>query len=78
MEYILFTTATCPKCPQFKAYVKEEVDFYGDVIDNTTPLFGDKIAEYDVKAAPTIIISDEGVEKFRTSDLRELEGYLKG
>lgn len=77
MEYILFTTSTCPKCPMFKEYVKEEVEFYGDVIDNTTPLFGDKVAEYGVSNAPTIIISNDGEELFRTSDIGELEGYLK-
>ena len=77
MNYLLFTTTRCPKCPEFKKFVADHVTFEGTVLNETMPEFGDRIAEYEVSNAPTIIIFDEGREVFRGSETYELEAFLK-
>ncbi len=77
MNYLLFTTTRCPKCPEFKEFVADNVSFDGVILDETLPDFHDKIGEYNVANAPTIIIFEDGKEIFRGSEVYELEGFLK-
>ncbi len=77
MNYLLFTTTRCPKCPEFKEFVAENVKFEGTILDETQPDFHDKIGEYNVANAPTIIVFEDGKEIFRGSEVYELEGFLK-
>ncbi len=76
MNYLLFTTTRCPKCPEFKKFVTDNVSFEGKILNETMEEFGDLIADYDVSNAPTIIIFDDGREVFRGSETYELEGFL--
>jgi hypothetical protein len=76
MNYLLFTTTRCPKCPEFKEFVADNVTFDGTILDETLPEFHDKIAEYGVANAPTIIVFDGETEVFRGSEVYELEGFL--
>lgn len=77
MNYLLFTTTRCPKCPEFKQFVADNVPFEGVILDETMPDFHDKIAESGVSNAPTILIFDGDKEVFRGSEVYELEDFLK-
>ena len=77
MNSLLFTTTRCPKCPEFKQFVADNVSFDGVILDETMSGFHDKIAEYSVSNAPTIIIFEEDKEVFRGSETYELEEFLK-
>ncbi len=78
MHSLLFTTTTCPKCPAFKAFVAEHVKLPVEVLNETIPHFLDKIGEYGVTNAPTLIVFDDGgKEIFRTSEVYEAEEFLK-
>ncbi len=78
MTSLLFTTTTCPKCPAFKTFVAERISFPVEILNETMPNFSDKIAEYGVTNAPTLIVFDDGgKEIFRGSELYEVEEFLK-
>lgn len=78
MHYILFTTTRCPKCPEFKEFIKKHVGFEGEALDETSPNFLEKTQEYKVSSAPTIIIFDKNkTEIFRGDETYELEEFLK-
>ena len=77
MNYTLFTTTQCPKCPEFKTFVTEKIKFPGEILDETSLNFSDKIQEYGVTAAPVIIIFKENKEILRTSEIYDLEEFLK-
>ena len=77
MNYLLFTTTTCPKCPAFKKFVAENIDFDGEILDETSPDFSSRIAESGVIVAPVILIFENGKEVFRTGEILELQDFLK-
>ncbi len=77
MNYICFTTTSCPKCPEFKSFITENIKFAGEILDETKPNFTEGISKYQVTAAPTILIFDEKKEVFRTNEIYELDDFLK-
>ncbi len=77
MNYICFTTTSCPKCPEFKSFITNNIKFEGEIWDETKPNFTEKIAEYGVTAAPTILIFEDEKEVLRTSEIYELDEFLK-
>ncbi|MCF7812630.1 hypothetical protein K9M59_03495 [Candidatus Gracilibacteria bacterium] len=77
MNYLLFTTTRCPKCPAFKELVRAKVPFEGQILDETTEDFGTMTEDHDVSEAPTFIVFEDGEEIFRTSDGGELEDFLE-
>lgn len=78
MRYILFTTTRCPKCPEFKDFVSRHLSFSGEVLDETRSDFSEKIAQYGVTQAPSIIfLEDRDQEVFRTNELSALKDFLK-
>ncbi|MDH3324774.1 MAG: hypothetical protein OEL89_03990 [Candidatus Peregrinibacteria bacterium] len=76
MNYILLTTTACPKCPEFKQFVVDNVTFEGVLLDETNPEFTNRIAELGVTAAPTMVIFEDEKEIFRTSETYELQDFL--
>ncbi len=76
MNYILITTTTCPKCPEVKEFVKNEISFEGEIMDETHPNFSDTLGKYGVTAAPTMIILKEGNEVFRGNEVSEIQDFL--
>jgi thioredoxin-related protein len=77
MNYICFTTTSCPKCPEFKSFIAENIKFEGEILDETKPNFMEIISSHNVTAAPTILIFDSKKEVFRTSEIYELGEFLK-
>ena len=78
MHYILFTTTSCPKCPEVKTYVIDNVKIDGKILDETKPNFSEKTKKYGITTAPTILIFDENNnEIFRGSEVYEIEAFLK-
>ncbi len=77
MNYICFTTTSCPKCPEFKSFITENVKFEGEIWDETTPNFMDTISKHGVTAAPTILFFEDEKEVFRTNEVYELGEFLK-
>lgn len=77
MRYLLFTTTTCPKCPAMKSFVAENVKCEGETLDNTSPNFGEMIAQTGVQNAPTIIFYEGDTEIFRASEVSEVDEFLQ-
>ncbi len=78
MNYLLFTTTRCPKCPAFKEFVAENVTFSGEVLDEMSPDFPEKSMDLGITVAPTIVVFNEkGSEIFRANETDELDGFLK-
>jgi len=76
MNYLLFTTETCPKCPEVKKFVKNNIIFNWDILNNTNHDFMEKAQKYWVSQAPTFIIFDWGNEIFRGNEVSEIEDFL--
>lgn len=77
MNYLLFTTTQCPKCPEIKKFVSEKVILPGRILNETMPDFGDLIGEHGVSAAPTMIVFEKGQEVFRGNEISEIEDFIK-
>lgn len=81
MNYVLFTTTRCPKCPAFKEFVQKFVNFEGKIINETDPSFETLTKTYNISAVPHIIIFEkENLESkiFETGDATELYSFLNG
>lgn len=77
MRYILFTTTSCPKCPEVKDFVAEHVPFGGEILDETDPDFGDLVGNFEVAAAPCfVVLGEEDEEVFRGNEVGEIEDFL--
>lgn len=77
MNGILLTTTSCPKCPAMKAWVAGNINFDIRIVDETAPDFKDLLAKYNVTAAPTLILEQDGKEIFRGNEEYEVEDFLK-
>lgn len=76
MNYILFTTTQCPKCPAFKEFVAKNIDFEGEILNEQSSNFMDNIQQFGVANAPTIVILENTKELFRTDDISQLQDFL--
>jgi hypothetical protein len=90
-QYYLITTETCPKCPEFKRYVQENLkDMKGEIISWGLPENEKKykyLHLFDIKVAPTLCIFTvdlmKGTESERilfdlqTSEISELEDWIE-
>jgi hypothetical protein len=77
MNYLLFTTITCPKCPAVKQFVAANVTFPGETVDNTRSDFMELAGQHGVSVAPTFIVFDNGNEVFRGNEASEIDSFLK-
>lgn len=77
MNYLLFTTTTCPKCPAVKQFVVSNITFAGELVDNTRPDFMALAGEHGVSVAPTFIVFENGNEVFRGNEASEIDSFLK-
>ncbi|MCK5461105.1 hypothetical protein KAI58_03915 [Candidatus Gracilibacteria bacterium] len=76
MNYKLFTTTTCQKCPEFKDYVSQNISFEGELFDEHSKGFGDLAQSFGIIGAPMILIFENNKEIFRTSEVYALEAFL--
>lgn len=80
MNYLLFTTQTCPKCPAFKDFVQKHIPFEGSVLDPSDEQFAGLSREYLVNSVPTLIIfEDEQKESalLRTNDIVDVYDFIQ-
>ncbi len=87
MNYLLFTTTSCPKCPKMKEFVRENLQpalklrstgaVSGEILDETKPNFMEQVQKYGVTVAPVLLIFKDGEEIFRGSEIYEVEDFLK-
>lgn len=79
MNYLLFTTPTCPKCPGFKDFVQTHLHFQGNMIDPSDEHFFELSRRYMVNTVPTLIVfEDEQRESaiLRTNDISEVYDFI--
>ena len=78
MNYLLFTTSKCHKCPEFKEYIRMHIDFNGTILDENSPDFSNTAKEFNITSAPHFIIfNDDNNILFRTGDLSELATFIQ-
>ncbi len=77
MNYLLFTTRTCPRCPEVKAFVRDHVTFPGRVLDETAADFPDLAQRHGVQQAPTLVVLDGEREVFRGNEADEIAFWLQ-
>ena len=78
MNYLLFTTTTCPRCPAVKKFVADNFSLPGRTVDNTDPEFMDLAGRYGVSVAPTLLVFDEGgAQVLRANEVGEIEYWLQ-
>ncbi|MEE8358599.1 MAG: thioredoxin family protein [Candidatus Hydrothermarchaeales archaeon] len=69
----IFTTPTCPRCPEAKAIIKEismEFDIVVDEIDlSQDPITG---LQYQVASAPSVVVNDYVVARGSVPEKDEL------
>ncbi len=60
MSFLLFTTPTCPNCPQAKLLIKEQLpDEKVENIDATTEAGFERARQFQVSQVPTLIELDD-------------------
>jgi glutaredoxin len=76
--YFLFTTQTCPNCPQAKKLLSEQ-SFSGSLqlIDASTQDGLKKAQEHDVCQVPTLVrLNDDGHEEERYAGITEISNFF--
>lgn len=81
LKYLLFTTSTCPRCPEMKKWVKK-LDFEGTVLNERDENFKKLATQYSVNIAPLLLIlkQKEGKpdkEIARFTEIEDIKDWLK-
>jgi len=76
MEYKLFTTQFCHKCPAMKEFMSGQDKVAGSIIDASTPEGLAEAQKHSVTGVPTVVFLDDGEEKHRCTSKEEVEGVL--
>ncbi|MBP9761254.1 MAG: hypothetical protein KBD15_03390 [Candidatus Magasanikbacteria bacterium] len=80
MNYLLFTTSTCPKCPLFKDFVQKHLHVQGEIIDQHDTQFEPLSREFVVSHVPTLLVfEDEQRETavLRTSEISDVYEFIQ-
>ncbi|MCP3683009.1 MAG: hypothetical protein GY861_09990 [bacterium] len=76
-KYLLFTTPTCPNCPEVKDFMKT-VKLEGEIVDAASEDGLKKATEFGVMSVPAVIFLDDGGnETARASTVEEINSILK-
>ncbi|MBN2880957.1 hypothetical protein JXM83_02795 [Candidatus Woesearchaeota archaeon] len=75
MNFLLFTTPTCPNCPRVKEYMKT-TGLVGDFIDAATKEGLDKAREFKVTSVPTVIFLKDKNEVARVNSKEAAEKFI--
>jgi len=79
MNYLLFTTTQCPKCPAFKEFVQKFIKFPGKIINETDESFRSLALEFAVSSVPTLLVfEDDNQEQavLRTSEAADVYSFM--
>jgi hypothetical protein len=77
MEYKLFTTRFCHKCPAMKEFMGAQTKVSGAIIDASTPEGLNEARRFNVTGVPTVVFLDEaGTEVKRCGCKEEVEEVL--
>ena len=79
MNYLLFTSPHCPKCPGFKDFVQKHVPYEGKVLAPQDADFQALSREFVIHSVPTLLIfEDPGQEALalRTSEVTEVYDFV--
>ncbi|MEA3430120.1 MAG: thioredoxin family protein [Nanoarchaeota archaeon] len=71
----LFTTQSCPKCPEIKDFVKS-LDIEVKFVDAGTPEGLDEARKYNVTGVPTFIIFDDEKEVGRANSVENIKRFI--
>ena len=76
MNYKLFVTKFCHKCPSLKEYMQGQDKVEGSVVDASTPEGMEEAKKLNVTMVPTIVFFDNDEEVKRCSSKEEVEDFL--
>ncbi|MBU2561497.1 MAG: hypothetical protein KKD17_04310 [Nanoarchaeota archaeon] len=63
MQYKLFTTPVCPKCPPLKEFMSSQEKVSGEVVDAHTPEGLAEARKFNVHTVPLVVwLDDSGAE----------------
>ena len=76
MQYKLFTTPLCPKCPAMKEHMAAQSKVSGEIINCHTPEGLAEARKFVVSSIPTVVfVDDEGKESKRCSTKEEVDEF---
>ena len=76
MKAIVFTRKTCPSCPTVKRYM-EALDIEKEFIDVDAYDSAEKLTQYSVMSAPTVIFLEGDKEIGRARTVEEIKVVIK-
>jgi Glutaredoxin len=78
MQYKLFTTPMCPKCPPMKEFLAGQGKVSGEVVNCHTPEGLAEARKFSVHAVPTVVfLDDDGKESRRCGTKEEVEDVIR-
>ena len=77
MEYKLFTTRFCHKCPAMKEFLSSQDKVSGSVVDCSSPEGMEEAKRFEVVAVPTVLFVDGDSVVHRCREKEEVEGVLE-
>ena len=79
INYLLFTTPTCPSCPPVKAFLKElEINgqVNGEQVDVTDDRGYERAINFNISKAPTVVFFEGGKEVGRAHNIGEIKSIV--
>ncbi len=80
MYYLIFTTSTCFKCPDFKKNILKNINFEGEILDEHNDDFLSRAQKFSIMSVPFVIIFKDKTQKeelFRTDEEYSFINWLK-
>jgi len=76
IEFLVFTTPTCPNCPVVKEYLQNQDKIKGKMVDASTSEGLELARKYEVTAVPTVIFFQDDKEINRAHSKEETEKII--
>ena len=78
MEYKLFTTKFCHKCPAMKEFLSSKSELKGSFIDASEPEGLEEAKQFNIQTVPTVVfVDDNNTELHRCNEKQDVEDFLK-
>ena len=79
MQYKLFTTPMCPKCPAMKEIMHSQSKVTGEVINCNTPEGMAEARKFLISSVPTVVfLGEDGRESRRCGTKEEVDEVMRG